>query len=280
MKLFGGLLAPYLDYFDDLKFNLKRANMRLSLHEYLAKIAFVSFLGFVAAILTGSVFITLLFPPDITSLIYSYTTSVLLSIAFAAILFFLGYYYPSLKAKAMGAKIDRAIPFAAFYMATSASSGIHPIEVFRLLSLRGGAVGHEAERIYTDVNALGMRLTDAMQKAASRSSSAQFADLLWGMSSTINSGGDIEAYLKGRTRTFMSQYRRSLEEYSKQIALYTEIYITLIIIGSLFFIILIAIISPLGTGNTLLIQTFLVFFLIPLVSSGFIFLLRGISPTE
>lgn len=280
VKLFGRLIEPYLDYFDELKVNLKRANMRISIYEYLSKIVFFAFLGFAAAMFAGSVFITLLLPPDTLSLIYSYTTSVLISLAFAAIVFSAGYYYPRLRSKAMGGKINRAIPFAAFYMATSASSGINPTEIFRLLSVRGGVVGKEAERIYTDVTTLGMRLTDALQRAAMRSSSVQFADLLWGLSSTINSGGDLEAFLKGKTRSFMSQYRRSLEEYSQQIALFTEIYITLVIVGSLFFIILIAIISPLGAGNTLLIQTFLVFFMIPLVSIGFIFLLRGMSPTE
>ena len=86
--------------------------------------------------------------------------------------------------------------------------------------------------------------------------------------------------MRGKTRTFMSQYRRSLNDYAKQISMYTEIYITLVIIGSLFFIVLISIISPLTGGGTLFIQTFLVFFFIPLVSMGFIVLLKGISPSE
>ena len=127
---------------------------------------------------------------------------------------------------------------------------------------------------------MGMNLSDALQKSATRSPSPQFADLLWGMISIITTGGDIERYLRGKTRAFMAQHRRSLNEYAKQISLYTEIYITLIIIGSLFFIILIAIISPLTGGATTLIQTFLVFFFIPLVSIGFIVLLKGISPSE
>jgi len=55
-----------------------------------------------------------------------------------------------------------------------------------------------------------------------------------------------------------------LDDYSNQISLYTEIYITLIIVGSLFFIILIAILAPLVGGNILFVQTFLVFFFMPL----------------
>jgi flagellar protein FlaJ len=125
-----------------------------------------------------------------------------------------------------------------------------------------------------------MDINTALQRAAVRSPSTKFAELLWGMVSILTTGGNLESYLRGRTKTAMAQYRRALNDYAKTIALYTEIYITLIIVGSLFFIILLAIISPLVGGNTLFLQTFLVFFFIPLVSVGFIMVLKGASPTE
>ena len=90
----------------------------------------------------------------------------------------------------------------------------------------------------------------------------------------------MEDYLREKTKSAMVAYRRSLAEYAQTIAFYTEIYITLVIVGSLFFIILLAIISPLVGGNTLFLQTFLVFFFIPLVSTGFIMILKGASPSE
>ena len=83
-----------------------------------------------------------------------------------------------------------------------------------------------------------------------------------------------------KTRTFMNQYRRSLNDYAKQIALYTEIYITLVMVGSLFFIVLTAIMSPLGGMDILMLQSFVIFILTPMVSLGFIVLLKGTSPVE
>jgi hypothetical protein len=83
----------------------------------------------------------------------------------------------------------------------------------------------------------------------------------------------------------MNIYRRALQDYSKMISFYTEIYITLMIVGSLFFIVLLAVMSPVGESasgraSTLMLQTFLVFFFIPLVSIAFIVLLKAISPSE
>jgi len=141
-------------------------------------------------------------------------------------------------------------------------------------------VADEAKRIYNNVRSMGMSLTDSIQRAAVRTPSPAFADLLWGMVSIITTGGNMQRYLSGKTKAFMNQYRRSLNDYAKAISLYTEIYITLVIVGSLLFIVLIAIISPISGGGVLFMQTFLVFFFIPLISMGFIVLLKGVSPQE
>ncbi len=276
IRLFGDISRPYLGYFESLRGSLKTADIKIPLHEYVSTMLLVSVVSWVLFMLIGTVLITY----SLIYTAYSYTLAILLSFPFAGGVFFASYYYPNLKAKSVKTQIERSLPFAVFYMATSASSGVNPTQIFKMLAERGGPIGVEAKKIYNDVVTMGMNVSDAMQKAATRSPSPQFADLLWGMMSIITTGGNVEAYLRGKTRTFMAQYRRSLNDYAKQISMYTEIYITLVIIGSLFFIVLISIISPLTGGGTLFIQTFLVFFFIPLVSMGFIVLLKGISPSE
>jgi flagellar protein FlaJ len=275
-KLFKDLVLPYVDYFESLKSSLKKADMRASVEEYLSLVLFCGLVVFVVSM----IFFMLLLPLVIQDFAYIYTLGIVISFSATGIAILLGYYYPSLQARTIKSEIEKSLPFAASYMTTSASSGINPVEVFKMLALRGGRIGEDANRIYTNITSLGMDMAAALQKAASRTPSNSFADLLWGMASVITSGGDIEAYLKGKTRTYMNQYRRSLEDYAKQISLYTEIYITLIIVGSLLFIVLIAVVSPLVGGSVLFIQTFLVFFMVPLVSLAFIVLLKAISPSE
>ena len=276
MRLFGRVVAPYLDSFESLKDQMRKARMGYSLHEYLALVLFSGFAGFAGSVIFLTVFIVLFIP----ALLYSYTLAILISLGIGGMVLFFGYSYPSFKAKGLANRIDRSLPFAVFYMATTASSGTQPVNLFKMLTLRGGPIGEEASRIYTTVQALGLDLHTALSRAAARSPSPTFAELLWGMTSILVTGGNLEEYLKNKTKTAMTQYRRALDDYAKQIALYTEIYITLIIVGSVFFIILIAIISPLIGGNTLFLQAFLVFFFIPLVSLGFIMLLKGSSPTD
>ena len=210
-KLFGSLTKPYLDYFDTLNRNLKKAMMEDSLHEYISMIVFGSFITLLASIVVGSVFITFLFPFEPT-IFYTYTLSIILSFILAGFVFFLGYYYPSMKSRSVETQINRTLPFAVFYMATSASSGIMPTEIFRLLTGKGGVIGKEAGKIYNNVTSLGMSLNDSIQKVAERTPSGYFADLLYGMSSTITTGGDLGKYLNGKAKSFMNLYRRSLNE--------------------------------------------------------------------
>ncbi|MFH1977949.1 MAG: type II secretion system F family protein [Candidatus Aenigmatarchaeota archaeon] len=275
-SIFGGLVRPYLEYFDSLKGTLKKARMTTRLEEYVSAMVFWSFISFVISLVVSSVFIT----TALSQVGYAYTLAIIISIVVGGAVFFLGYFYPSIQAKELQSKIDRSLPFAIFYMTTSASSGINPVEIFRMLSLRGGLIGDESKKIYTNVKSLGMSLSASIQRAASVSPSTSFADLLWGMNAVITTGGDLESYLREKARSAMAQYLRSLNDYAKQISIYTEIYITLIIVGTLFFIILIAIIAPLIGISILFLQSFLVFFFVPLVSAGFIVILRSISPVE
>lgn len=274
-KLFGRLLLPYLSYFDSLEIQIRSTRMKVSLYEYVCIVFFVSLLAFIVSLITGSILI-----PFLTeNASYSYTLAIILSFAVTAAAFMLTYYYPSLKASSMKGRIDRSLPFSVAHMTAVASSGINPAEIFKILSMKDGEIAKEAKTIYNDVKMFGMGISAALTKAANRTPSSQFAGLLWGMISIITTGGDMEKYLAEKTNGYMTNYRRTLEDYSKQIYLYTEIYITLIIVGTLFFIVLSSIMSPLTGGGALFIQTFLVFVFTPMISVGFIILLKTLSPT-
>lgn len=275
-RLFGRLVDPYSDYLDSLGSQLKHAKMKCLPEEYVSMLILSSLITFIVVIMAGSFYITL----TTTYAFYSFTLSIVISFVAAAGVFFLGYYYPNMKAKVIQNRIDKTLPFSTIYMATAASSDVHPAELFKIVSMKGGDVGKECERIYRDVHMLGMDISTSITKAANRTPSAKFSELLWGMLSVIRRGGNLEDYLTEKSKEFMSDYRRTLNEYSKQISFYTEIYITLIIVGTLFFIVLSSIMSPLVGGDILFIQTFLVFFFIPLISVGFLMLLKSISPTE
>ena len=124
-----------------------------------------------------------------------------------------------------------------------------------------------------------MPIHSAIKKRAKTTPSKQFKELLWGINNIYSSGGSVNMYLKGKGNELMADYRRRIKKYSQDLSLFVEVYLTLIIIGAIFFIVLSSIIASISGGaETALIQTFIVFILLPLLSAGFMILIKSISP--
>jgi len=276
-KIYGRLVESSIDYFDSLKANLKKAGIDMPVEDYLCSVIFCAFpLVFAISLVVFSVliaFVTLFAA-------YSFSLAVLISLLFSGMAFVIGYEYPSIAVKGMKSRIEKSLPFAALHMATAAKSGMSPVDIFRVLTIRGGAIGKEAEKIYNSVKYMGMNLTTAMQKAAVKTPSQGFADLLYGMVSVIGAGGSLDSYLTVKTKALFAEHRRRLKEYANNVSLYAEIYITLVIVGSILLLIMLAILAPMVGGGLVFMQSALVFIFTPVVSIAFIVILKAISPDE
>ncbi len=192
--------------------------------------------------------------------------------------------YPSVEMQARRDNIDHNLPFATTYLSTVAGSGTPPSAMFRLLGRfdEYGEVSKEAEKIANDVFTFGADLDVALSRAAERTPSERFKDLLWGMNSIITTGGDLKGFLEEKAEQFMNQYRRELDNFTETLSLMVEMYITIVIVGSVFLMIISTIMSALGTGQVVIlsIQMATVFILLPLASVMFIVIIKTVSPVE
>lgn len=278
-RLFGKSLEPYAEYFGSIKADLEMSDMRLSLIEYVYIMFFISFLIFIVEFPLLSFMLGFF-----TSVPMAFFLSFTLTVFMSMVTFFVFYSYPSLLSGARKKNIDGALPFATTYLATIAGSRAPPITMFRVLSQFGeyGEVAKEAKKIYRDVSVFGMDLPEAMRKTAGRTPSAQLKELLWGMTNVLSTGSDMSVFLREKSKGFMQEYRRSLEQFSQRMSLMIEIYLTLIIVGSIFFVILSAIMSIFSSGMGLLLsflQFVIIFVVMPVVSAGFIIVIKSVSPS-
>jgi len=279
VRLLGDMLRPHMDSFEELRLNLRKGRMGITTIEYVCTMFLVALIVFIVTVIACPLMLVIAG----VDAGFAYTFGVMVSFMVCAGVILLCYYFPNMRMGEYRKKIDVSLPFVSFCMTASASAGINPVDIFKVIAKRKSVLGDEAKKIYTNVRTLGCSLPEVLQRSAMNSPSPDFADLLWGMMTVMTSGGSMESYLHVKTETLMNKYRRLLEDYANAISLYTELYITLIIVGSLFFIIMSAIMGPMtagaGSGN-LVLETFLVFLLIPLVSMGFIVLLKGAYPAE
>ncbi len=277
-NVYGDVSRSIKPYFIDVKDNLQKANLNYTLEEYLSIMLFSVSIAFFVETLLLAFFFGLFLGPLI-----AVTLAFTLAASMSAGMFFFFYSYPGTLVKHRRSQIKKVLPFAVSYLSTIASSRISPFLMFKTLGRfkEYGYLSKEAESIVKDVEVFGMNVSTAIKKEARRTPSKEFSDLLWGINGMITSGGDLSAYLHSKSDSYMADYRRRIRKYSQDLSLYVEIYLTLIITGSIFFLVLTSVISTISGGTeVILIQSFIVFLLLPILSIGFIVIIKSVSPLE
>ncbi|MBR9680853.1 MAG: hypothetical protein GOU98_03460 [Candidatus Altiarchaeota archaeon] len=271
-----GNLANSLGLPDSTRIKLRRAGIPMTGEEYSS------------LVLAASIFIPLIIAFLISMILIILGTDLLLLIPYfliiftvlAVVIFLIGDSYPGMKIGDIKKNIMNNLPFSTIYLTTLSGSGMTPFQMFRILSHfdEFGEVSKEAQRITRDIELLGLDIATALEKAADRTPSSQLRELFWGMRSTITTGGDLNSFLIEKSRSYMGDYRRFLDKFVDQLSILMEVYITAVIVGSIFFIIMGTILGLMGGGQPLLLVQMMVYIGIPLMSMMFMVLIAGMSP--
>jgi len=279
-KFFKGSLEPFVGYFDSIKSDLLRSNIGLGLSEYVYVSIFITLFAFVLEFPIVVIIMSILFQEAAIAFLFSLSITIVIVVG----IFFFFYTYPSMIAGRRRKDIEAALPFATTYMATIAASGAPLVTMFKVMVgfEEYGEISKEFEKIYRDVEVFGMDLLAAIRKTASRTPSEELKELLWGLESILTSGSNVENYLREKSRLFIAEFRRRLEKYSDTLSLFIEIYLTVVLVGSVFFIIMTSLMSIIGGGSNVFmvfLQFVVVFAILPVVSIAFIVLLKVVSPS-
>lgn len=278
MRYLGGYIEPHLDLFTDLKKDLKMSGLRKTLIEYISTSVFTCIILFVVELPVFSLIFSLLGLDFFFSLFMATTVAIFVS----GLFFVLFINYPKFIIKDKSGSVEKILPYSGIYLSTIASSNLPPHKIFEIFSKfdEYGEFTKETKRIVTDMKMFGFNVYDALEKAIERTPSRDLKDLFWAMLSTLKAGGDLSIYLSEKSKTFLDNYRRNLNEFSSSLSVYLEVYLTALVLGTIFFIILTSVMSGLGgaSGNLVYIQFFLIFFFIPLISAAFIILIKATSP--
>ena len=280
-RFFGRYSGTISLFFPDLKVNLKKARIKSSAEEYISTSALSTLLVFILEVPLLSFAYGFIFHDFLFSLLTGFTTSIVLSF----LIFFLFTQYPKTVINERSKKLESSLPFAALYLSTIAGTKLPINKVLKMFSKfsKYGEITEEINLIDKDIDVFGFDTNTALERAVERTPSKKFKELLWGILSTSSSGGDIAAYLREKSESLMEDYRRSLSEFAKKMMLICEIYMTSIVLGTIFLIILTSIFAGMGGGasqNVILLQTLMIFIFLPLVSVAFIVMIKSSAPGE
>ncbi len=274
----GSYVLEVIQYFEDIRPQLAKAGIRISLPEYLSMMFFTTAMVALFTLVIGGTFMVL--TTGLAGIMIALIATVVLSIVSL-----LGFYlYPSIMMSSRASKIKDTLPFATMYLSTLAGTGTPLPKIFENLSEvdEYGEISKEANNIARDINTFGMDVSEALERSANRSPSEDYKELMWGINHVMTTGGSLREFLNQRSETLMNSYKRRIEEFSEQLSLLVEMYITVVVVGSIIFTSMSAVMSTISQNLTpdqiVAIQIGAIFFGLPLISGMFIILVQGMSP--
>lgn len=189
--------------------------------------------------------------------------------------------YPDYRAGERRRAIDSDLPYAVNYVAAMSSAGVVPAAIFRDLARQPvyGEASRELAWMARDMELFGHDFIQAMNRAIARSPSRRFQEFLQGAKTTVLSGGDLKSYFSDKAEQYMKENRRRQKEYVDGLGILAESYVTVVIAGPLFMLVLLSIMAVIGrAAETAEMALYgLVFLMLPVSHIAFTWVVRNMS---
>ncbi len=242
--LFGNVVDQYGDQFYEIRDHLDQANINVLFRTYVSQMLLASVLAFITGFFAIGAAIFILRPNLFLTAVLILTVPGIL-----AIMVFVGmWFYPSQRASSRATAIENDLPFALNQMSAVASSGIPPSAMFKLLINfeEYDEISREAEKIINKIEIFGEDITTAMREVAQTSPSDEFKEMLYGMLSTIETGGNLEDFLDEQAESALFDYRLRREKKIEQLSTFASFYTALLVAAPLFLIAVLSVMNLIG----------------------------------
>jgi flagellar protein FlaJ len=188
--------------------------------------------------------------------------------------------YPGLEAGNRRRNIDASLPYAINYITSMSTAGITPAEVFRLLGSSPiyGQSAVEARYISREIDIFGRDLIDALRMVSASTPSRRMKEFLQGTMASVASGGNITEYFRTKAEQYALENRQTQKMFLETLALVSESYVTAMVAGTLFLIILQSIMSVLSGDNKPMFLYAVIYIMIPLGSIMFVIMISSMTP--
>ncbi|HRZ20808.1 MAG TPA: type II secretion system F family protein [Bacteroidales bacterium] len=296
-RLLGKYAGRKRDKYSDLRNSLLTARMKIPFEVYLSTAYLASsVIGIVSAILLGTVTWLFNVPGMITyqgevpevllslnqySLIIGTLIATIVSFAIVAgIIFLLFLLYPGFVSGNRKRNIESTLPYAINYVTAMSTAGIPPAEIFRQLgsSTIYGESATEARFIALEIDLFGRDLIDALRVVSSTTPSFRMKEFLQGSMGCISAGSNLTEYFRNKAEQYALENRQTQKMFLETLGLIAESYVTAMVAGPLFLIILQSIMSILSSQSQPFMLYIIIYLIIPFGSIAFVILISTMTP--
>jgi flagellar protein FlaJ len=296
-NLLGARAKSRRDDFVELRSDLMQARITTPFEAYLST-AYLSSLiaGLGMALLIGTITFLLNIPSMITyrgavpgfltglsdfRLLIGTSIAVALSLLiFGGVTYLSFMMYPKVVAGNRRRNINATLPYAINYVTAMSTAGITPAEVFRLLgeSPIYGETAVEARFITREIDMFGKDLIEAMRIVSTFTPSPRMKEFLQGAMATISSGANLTNYFRNKATQYTQENHQEQKGFLETLGLIAESYVTAMVAGTLFLIILQSIMSIIGGDASPIFLIIIIYLIVPFGSIMFVILISSMTP--
>jgi flagellar protein FlaJ len=296
-NLIGHNLKGKRGDFISLRRDLMGARMNTPFEAYLAT-AYISavVVGLVTAVLIGLLTYLLRIPdlivyrgavPEIFYVLNDYklllgtiVITALSLLIFGGITYLIFLLYPGIQAGDRRRNIEATLPYAINYVTAMSSAGITPDEVFRLLgqSKIYGESAVEARYIARETDFFGKDLLEALRTVSQATPSERMREFLQGAVASISSGSNLTEYFRAKAHQYTLENNQQQKTFLETLGLIAESYVTAMVAGMLFLIILQSIMTLISGDSDPFFLYIIIYLIVPFGSMMFVILISSMTP--
>ncbi|GEM_PF-424496 len=194
------------------------------------------------------------------------------------------YIKPGFALSARRKKFADELPYFMGYMATLASSGLTLEGIFKAIAQEqtDEEIVKSARQIVRNLDVFGMDIVTAISDLISSSPSDSFSELLEGLISTVQSGGNLKDYFTATAKVQMEEKKQLMRKMAASLGIVAEMYTILLIVFPLMAIIMLAIMAIMSGDlmgmDLLTIMRLLTYLLVPMFGICIMVMMDGMVP--
>ena len=190
-------------------------------------------------------------------------------------------YYPVLRRRSYRAKLEGQLAYSFGILGVLAAAGMNLERLFERIAYSDSnpVLADLAKRFLRNIRLFGMDTETALAEVAEHSPSQAFARMLDSIAVAYKTTGSIHDLVMFESSRLLQEKRDKLRRTIGSLAVMAEIYITLVVVGPIIFIIMLAIFTLLPAGglpNPVSFINLVVFVGIPVLSVMFVLMLDSV----
>lgn len=194
------------------------------------------------------------------------------------------YMMPGLQQKSRHSRIVQELPYYMGYMATLSASGLTLEGIFKALAQEDSKeeIVKDAKIMIRNLEVLGMDVLSALRELSERSPAEPYTELLEGMISTVQSGGNLKEFFISTAKVQMEEKKLLLKKMTASLGVVAEMYTILLIVFPLLAAIILSIMAimvpSLGGFDLVMLMQLLTYGFVPFLGAMMLFMIDAMVP--